>query len=67
MNAEERLVLKRLREILETKVHDGIPSAKDVGWKETKREVELLNSVIANVKTNSESEDNEVLASVVSY
>ena len=66
VNAKERLVLKRLREILETKVHDDIPSVKDVGQKKTKREVELVNSVITNVKTNSESEDKELLASAIS-
>ena len=62
-NAEERLVLKRLREIFGTKVHDDIPSVKSVDWKKTKREVELVNSVIPNVKTNSESEGNKLLAS----
>ena len=62
VNTEERLVLKRLREIFETKVHGGIPSVKNVEWEKTKREVELLNNVIANVKTKSESEDNKLLA-----
>ena len=56
-------MLKRLREIFETKVHDDIPSVKNVDWKKTKREVELVNNVIANVETNSESEDNKLLAS----
>ena len=50
MNAEERLVLKRLREIFKTKVHDDIPSFKNVDWKKTKREV----CVTTNVKTSSE-------------
>ena len=63
VNAEERVVLKRLREIFETKVHNNILSVKDIDWKKTKREVELVNSVIANVKTNSESDDNRLLAS----
>ena len=53
VNADERLVLKQLREIFETKAYDDIPSVK-----KTKREAELVNSVIANVKTNPESEDN---------
>ena len=57
LNTEERLVLKQLREIFKTKAYD-IPSVKNVDWKKTKREVELVNSVTANVKTNSESEDN---------
>ena len=56
-------MLKRLREVFETKVHDDIPFVKNVDWKKTKREVELVNSVIANVKTNSQSEDNKLLAS----
>ena len=43
MNAEERLMLKRLR-------------------KKTKLEIELVNSVIANVKINSESEYNKLSA-----
>ena len=42
---------------LKKKVHDDIPSVKNVNWKKTKREVELVDSVIANMKTNSESED----------
>ena len=50
MNAEERLVLKRLRKIFKTKVHDDIPSFKNVDWKKTKREV----CVTTNVKTSSE-------------
>ena len=54
MNAEERLVLKRLREIFKTKVHDGIPSFKNVDRKKTKREVELAVCVTTNVKTSSE-------------
>ena len=50
VNAEERLVLKRLSEIFETKVHNNIPSVKIVDWKKTKREIELVNSAISNVK-----------------
>ena len=50
VNAEERLVLKRLSEIFETKVHNDIPSVKIVDWKKTKREIELVNSAISNVK-----------------
>ena len=61
VNAEERLVLNRL--IFETKVYDDIPSVKNIDWKSTKREVELVNSAIANIKTNSESEDTKLLAS----
>ena len=57
MNAEERLVLKDQGKFFEKKVHDDIPSVKNVNWKKTKREVELVVSVIANMKTNSESED----------
>ena len=53
VNAEERLVLNRL--IFETKVYDDIPSVKNIDWKSTKREVELVNSATANIKTNSES------------
>ena len=53
VNTEERLVLKRLREIFEIKVHDGTSSVKNVDWKKMKREVELVYSVITNVKTNS--------------
>ena len=65
LNAEERFVLKRLREILskKTKAYDDILSVESIDWKNTKKEVELVNSVIANVKTNSESEDNKLLAS----
>ena len=59
VNSEERLVLKRsrLRENYETKVHDDIPSIKNVDWKRTKREAGHVNNVTANVKRNSESED----------
>ena len=59
VNSEERLVLKRLRlrESYETKVHDDIPSIKNVDWKRTKREAGDVNNVTANVKRNSESED----------
>ena len=63
VNAEERLVLKRLKELSETKVHDDIPSVKNNDWKKTKGEAELLNNAIANVNTNSESEENKLLAS----
>ena len=63
MNAEEILLLKKLRELFETKVHDDVPSVKNVEWKKTMRKVELVNSVIANVETNSESEDNKLLGS----
>ena len=57
VNSEERLVLKRftLRENYETKVHDDIPSVKNVDWKRTKREAGHVNNVTANVKRNSES------------
>ena len=63
VHAEERLVLKRLREIFETKVHHDIPSVKNVGSKNTKREVKLVNSATTNVKINSESKDNKFLGS----
>ena len=63
VNAEERLVLKRLKEFSETKVHGDIPSVKNNDWKKTAGEVELLNSAIANMNTNSESEENKLLAS----
>ena len=52
MNAEELLVLKKIRE-----------PAKNVDWKKTMRKVELVTSVIANIETNSESEDNKLLGS----
>lgn len=51
-NAEERLVLKWLREIFEIKGHDDIPSVKNIDLKKTKRKVELLYSVIANAIAN---------------
>ena len=65
VNAEERLVLKRLREIFETKAYGDIPSVKTVDWKRAKREVELVNSITVNMKTNSESEDTKLLASLL--
>ena len=61
MTAEERLLLKRSREIFETKAHDDIPSIKSVDWKKTMREVEF--NVTANMKKNSQSENNKLLAS----
>ena len=46
--------------------HDDIPCVKHIDRKKTKKEVELKNSLIENVKTFSKSEDNNLLASVAS-
>ena len=46
-------------------MHDDIPYQKNVDWKKTIREVELVNFVSANKKTNSESKDNGLLPSAV--
>ena len=56
VDAGERLELKILRGIFETKVHDDIPYVKNVAWKMIKRQAELVNSVTVNLKNNSESE-----------
>ena len=55
VNPEGRLVLKRSREIFETKLQNYIPSVTNVDWNRTKRVFELVNSVIPNVKTNTSS------------
>ena len=62
VNPAGRLVLKRSREIFEIKLHNYIPSVKNADWNRTKREFELVNSVIPNVKTNSDSGDTKMLA-----
>ena len=63
LNPEGILVLKRSREIFETKLQNDIPSVKKVDWKKTNREFELVNSAIPNVKTSSDSGDTKLLAS----
>ena len=58
---EEKKILRRLREVMLISEKTQLPSLRKVNAKELKETVELVNTVIHNVITNSITEMNNLL------
>ena len=58
---EEKKILRRLREVMLISEKNQLPSLRKVNKKELKETVELVNTVIHNVITNSITEMNNLL------
>ena len=61
MKDEEKKILRRLREVMLISEKNQLPSMRKVNKKELKETVELVNTVIHNVITNSITEMNNLL------
>ena len=58
---EEKKILRRLREVMLVSEKTQLPSLRKVNAKELKETVELVNTAIHNVITNSITEMNKLL------
>ena len=61
MSEEQKIVLKRLREVVKSDITRKVPSMKKVDRKRLVQEAALVNSVIDNVKTKDVTEMNRLL------
>ena len=58
---EEKMIVKRLKEIMLSDKKESIPSLKKVNFKKLKEEIDLVNGVIENITTENITEVNHLM------